>query len=401
MIKFILYICLLVATLMTVKAQATTQFIKYKEYVIPIQASPYRECMDGRPRVIVASDINQIGRSDPDDIQSMVHLLASSNQFETLGLISTPGFSPSTGSEKNHILNIVNAYALDYSSSNPASLAALGYPQPSDLSQTIRQGLFRTTNIVDTVFNVTNSSHQGAKLILDEAQRVLDGTECGPVYVLVWGTIPDLALALKESERLGLGIERVLRVYFIANVNKTAGQPGYNYIFDNFLVSDRLWFIQSEQTFRGANSMGFGGPTRSVQQAFLDSVKNRGCLGYTLDRAGQRLDFVESKPVKIGDTPSLLYVMNGDSGDPTSPSWGGQYKQVPGYSKWWVDGHVDNVFAIKTITTIGINTAQQFLDGSTVGQNIPSIYSDWQASMNRFSASLPSQCIATVSPTVN
>lgn len=412
-------------------ASADTRFVKYKKYLIPITTnqSSFRECGPGdpggpKPRVIVTTDMNGFNTSaDPDDVQSMVHLLASANQFKTLGLISTPGHPDNqVASIKDHITNIIEAYELDYDQSNSSNLVALGYPSAAMLKRVVRQGEFRTFDVPNKSFDATKASHKGAKLILEEAQKVLDGTNCGPIYVLVWGAITDLSLALKESERLGLGIEKVLRTYFIANVNRSFGQPGFNYIYDNFLTSDRLWFIQSEQTFRGLNSTSYGAP--GVQDRFVNNSLVRGkqyyldaltdpatdssqsCLAYVLRKSSDEIQVHEpTQRIKAGDTPSLLYVMDGNLDDPTSSSWGGQYKLVSGKTKWWIDGHVDNSSRIRTRSSNDYTTnpsqSQRLNDGKTVSDHIPDIFNDWQQGMNRFTQSLPSGCTSVIYPTVN
>lgn len=61
-------------------------------------AQPYGGALDGeRFRVIISTDI---GGSDPDDFQSMVHYLVYADLFDTEGLIASP---PHAG-RKAHIL---------------------------------------------------------------------------------------------------------------------------------------------------------------------------------------------------------------------------------------------------------------------------------------------------------
>ena len=62
---------------------------------------------DVRPRVIVSTDI---GGTDPDDFQSMVHLLVYADSLELEGLISSP-YGPG---RKEHILEVVDRYAKDF-----------------------------------------------------------------------------------------------------------------------------------------------------------------------------------------------------------------------------------------------------------------------------------------------
>ncbi len=49
------------------------------------------------PRILISSDI---GGTDPDDNQSMIHFLMYSNMFETEGLISSPSYGH--GSKADH-----------------------------------------------------------------------------------------------------------------------------------------------------------------------------------------------------------------------------------------------------------------------------------------------------------
>ena len=56
----------------------------------------------GRHRVIVSTDI---GGTDPDDFQSMLHLLVYADCFDIEGVISTP-FGPG---RKQHILEVITA----------------------------------------------------------------------------------------------------------------------------------------------------------------------------------------------------------------------------------------------------------------------------------------------------
>ena len=60
-----------------------------------------------RHRVMVSTDI---GGTDPDDFQSMVHLLVYADVLEIEGLISSP-FGPG---RKQHILQVLDCYERDY-----------------------------------------------------------------------------------------------------------------------------------------------------------------------------------------------------------------------------------------------------------------------------------------------
>ncbi len=76
-----------------------------------------------RHRVLVSTDI---GGTDPDDFQSMVHLLVYADVLDIEGLISSP-FGPG---RKQHILDVIDCYEQDYPKlgtyPSPIALRALG-----------------------------------------------------------------------------------------------------------------------------------------------------------------------------------------------------------------------------------------------------------------------------------
>src|SRR4030043_134418 len=70
--------------------------------------APGRGALAGyRYRVLVSTDI---GGTDPDDFQSMVHFLVYADCFDVEGLVST-SFGP-TGRKEN-ILEVIDCYAQD------------------------------------------------------------------------------------------------------------------------------------------------------------------------------------------------------------------------------------------------------------------------------------------------
>src|SRR5580765_4605622 len=83
-----------------------------------------------RHRVIVSSDI---GGTDPDDFQSMVHFLLYADMFDVEGIVSSP-YGPG---RKEHILQIIDLYARDYANLKTHSAK---YPAPDALRAISKQG---------------------------------------------------------------------------------------------------------------------------------------------------------------------------------------------------------------------------------------------------------------------
>ncbi len=84
---------------------------------------------DPRPRVIVSTDI---GGTDPDDFQSMVHFLVYADMFDIEGIISSP-YGPG---RREHILQVIDRYENDYPNLKTYSDR---YPTPDTL-----RGAFQT-----------------------------------------------------------------------------------------------------------------------------------------------------------------------------------------------------------------------------------------------------------------
>jgi hypothetical protein len=245
-----------------------------------------------RPRVIVSTDI---GGTDPDDLQSMVHLLLYADVFDLEGLISSP-WGPG---RREHILQVIDRYAADY-----ASLATYSsrYPPPDDLRRITKQGAFDAA-----LGRGVGRATEGSEWIVRCARR----NDPRPLWLLVWGTIDDVAQALHDDPT----IAPKLRVYYIAGPNKKWGIAAYEYIVANH---PDLWLIESNSTYRG---WFVGGEQQGDlgNEAFVARhAAGAGALGgFFADLLGGR--------IKMGDTPSVAYLLRGTPEDPTQPSWGGRY----------------------------------------------------------------------------
>ena len=85
-----------------------------------------------RPRVVVSTDI---GGTDYDDFQSLVHLLVYADQVDLEGMIASP--YGSARNRKRHLLDIIDIYAKDYPNLRTYSS---GYPTPDQLRAISKQG---------------------------------------------------------------------------------------------------------------------------------------------------------------------------------------------------------------------------------------------------------------------
>ena len=257
-----------------------------------------------RYRVIVSTDI---GGGDEDDIQSLIHYLLYSDLLDTEGLISSP---PQKG-RKADILKVIDAYAKDYPKLRTWSHT---YPTPENLRSMTKQGA--TDPAPKQGFAEPT---EGSKWIVECARRY----DPRPLYVLVWGSITDVAQALHDDP----GIKGKIRVYFIASWNLRQDPHAFAYIEE---CHKDLWMIFCDTTFRG---WYMGGQQRGDlgNRAFVERhIRGHGALGemFMPLKGGQ---------IKMGDTPSVAYLLRGTPEDPMKPSWGGQFVRRPGHPQGWMD----------------------------------------------------------------
>jgi hypothetical protein len=244
-----------------------------------------------RHRVLVSTDI---GGTDPDDFQSMVHLLVYADSFDIEGLVSSP-YGPG---RKEHILDVIDCYANDYANLKTYSDR---YPTPDALRAITKQG-----ETERAPYAGVRRSTEGSQWIVECARR----DDPRPLHVLVWGGIEDLSQALHDAP----DILPKLRVYWIGGPNKKWGPDTFQYIVTHH---PKLWIIESNATYRGwftgGNQSGEWGNREFVRQ----HVADKGALG----------SFFASKKgdVKMGDTPSVGWLLRGTPDDPSQPGWGGRF----------------------------------------------------------------------------
>jgi lysophospholipase L1-like esterase len=251
-----------------------------------------------RHRVIVSTDI---GGTDFDDFQSMVHLFVYADSFDLEGVIS----SPYGAGRKEHILPIIDCYERDYPNLKTYSDR---YPTPAALRAITKQGETETAPY-DGVRHPT----EGSEWIVQCARR----DDPRPLHVLVWGGIEDLAQALHDAP----DILPKLRVYFIGGPNLKWSVDAYHYVATHH---PKLWMIEANETywgwFMGGNQEGDRGNDTFV----TTHVAGRGALGDFFAN-DIRFESVTRTTLKMGDSPSVGWLLHGKLEDPTFPGWGGQF----------------------------------------------------------------------------
>ena len=243
-----------------------------------------------KPRILISTDI---GGTDPDDNQSMTHLLMYSDKFEIEGLVSSPSYG---NGSKQEIIRMIDLYEKDLPKLQKHQT---GFASPDYLRSITKQGYHGNVSFIGY-----SKATEGSNWIIKSARKV--STE--PLWILCWGGLEDLAQALHDAP----DIQSKIRVYWIGGPNKKWSANSYAYVVSNF---PNLWFIENNSSYYGLFSRSDEPDSVVLSNYYSTYIKDKSFLGK---------DFINyyKGEVKMGDTPSLLYMMDGDPNDPTRESWG-------------------------------------------------------------------------------
>ncbi len=261
--------------------------------LLPARASTHSSAASPPYRTVILTDI---GGSDPDDHQSMVHLPLYADTLDIEGLIAT------RAPRVREIFKAIDLYAHDYPNLKTYSP---NYPTPDALRAITKAGA-AANNGPSGVHTAT----EGSDWIVQCARR----DDPRPLYVLVWGGLDDLAQALHDAP----DILPKLRVYFIGSPNKQGSVDAYNYIEQNF---PKLWIIENNSTYRGWFNGGDQAGKWGNKEFVTRHIAGRGALGNFYAP-------LHSGVLKMGDTPSVAWLLHGVPTDPTQPGWGGQFVRI-------------------------------------------------------------------------
>ena len=288
-------------------------------------------------RVLVSTDLG----GDPDDIQSLIHLLHYSDILKVEGILSTtgPGSTPKAGLIREWVQRV----DLDF-------LRAEGFT-----------GLLSETEVLSVVKQGATKAGAPRQDAGTEGSRWL--VECAnapdpqglnrPLWVLVWGSLTDVAQALYDDP----GIAAKIRIYYIGSSNTMNDPESRDYVYEG--LRDRwpnLWWIEngilprfSRDTFRGyylgGDQTDEWGKAAFIEQVIRGQGTNHNNLfGEMLGDAFPVATWPEGV-LKEGDSPSFMYLLSpilggvGNVNDPTVISWGGQFQRPypQKYPNYYID----------------------------------------------------------------
>ncbi len=169
---------------------------------------------------------------------------------------------------------------------------------------------------------------------------------------------PDLAQAVHADP----GIKSRLRIYSIGSWNTRNGERERDYLFTQH---PDLWWIENDTTFRGMYMGGEQDGDLGNRSFPEQHIREHGALGALFMR--------KKADIKMGDTPSVLYLLDGNPDQPETHHWGGAFirpdpDQRPTY--WHDNPSAELMFNDKP-------------GAVTVNQWRKEYLRDWQERMNR------------------
>jgi hypothetical protein len=265
----------------------------------------FRLKSENRPRVFVFTDIN-IDSGDPDDRQSLIHLLWYADELRIEGVV--PDRWDARGLEACRMA--AQAYAKDYHQYN---FHRKEYPDPE---------------IINNTFAINRE---------DAIKRFMEAAsvENDPLYVLIWGSMSLFGDALRSKPEVAgnirvitIGTDLMIEDYrqYIPAGWETTEKPCEQYNWNghgrNAIFNDQrfnqMWWLEINWTYEGM----FTGDEPGVM---FHKLAQYGQLGQHMKEVVKNEAWAQY--FRVGDTPSVLYVIDRghNPDDPTKASWAGKF----------------------------------------------------------------------------
>ena len=299
---------------------------------MPVGAQTTRQDSMLKPRLVVCTDIAPAD-VEPDDMESMVHLMAYADMFEIEALITSVGWNcdPYPIDWSLYMYRVMGAYATDVknlmkrsgqkeflSMEQENARQRIGY-WPSAEYVTSRVVMGSANGGIRSIGEQNDSP--GSELLI----RLADEDDPRPIYVAAWGGANTLAQAIwrvKQTRSVDEVSDFVkkFRLYTITDQDMDyahrmdRARSSHMWLRKDF--QDDLQFIWDEGTWQEQCELGKQNWTQHQQY-----IQPKGALGK---------EYPNYKWGVEGDTPSFLYVLPNGLNDPEDPhqaGWAGYHER--------------------------------------------------------------------------
>ena len=294
-----------------------------------------------KPRIVVLTDIAP-GDIEPDDMESMIRLMAHADLFEVEGLITSGGWNSSGRAYpigwKDSLSTTINAYEKDLPNLMKRSgqtsfmdleeekgVQKIGYWPSADYMRS--RAMLGSLELGRHMIGEANRSEGSDHII-----RLADEEDDRPIWILAWGGANTFAQAVwqVQQERPEADVKDFLkkfRVYTITDQDVPWADRHSNYPFSSHYqmrrdLAEDLMFIWDESAWLSQNEIG-----SSNWREYVEHVQDHGNLGSIYPNYKWGVE---------GDTPSYLHVLPNGLNDPSVPEmtgWGGYFQWGQGMDK--------------------------------------------------------------------
>lgn len=285
-----------------------------------------------KPRLVVCTDIAPAD-VEPDDMESMVRLMAYADLFEVEALITSVGWNcdPYPKEWAEYLQRVIEAYRKDVPKLMKRSGQTMFLPvSEEEKSQFI--GYWPSADYMKS--RAVMGSERGGIKVIGEGNdspgselliRLADEDDTRPIYVAAWGGANTLAQAIwrVKQTRSAEELKRFVRKFRLYTITDQDMQ--YSMRMDRAYSShmwlrkefkDDLQFIWDEGTWQEQCDLG-----KRNWQLHKEHIQGKGNLGK---------EYPDYKWGVEGDTPSFLYVMPNGLNDPEDPhqaGWAGYHER--------------------------------------------------------------------------
>ena len=278
-----------------------------------------------KPRLVVCTDIAPAD-VEPDDMESMVRLMAYADLFEIEAIITSVGWNcdPYPAEWKQYLDRVIEAYRKDVdnlmkrsdqhrflSRKKEESQQRIGYWPSADYL--VSRAVYGSVHGGIKAVGADNDS-PGSQLLI----QLADEDDDRPIYVAAWGGANTLAQAVWriKQTRTPAQLKRFLRKFRVFTITDQDMQ--YNMRMDRAYSShlwlrrefaDDLQFVWDEGAWQEQCELG-----KQAWQEHKQYIQGHGALGR---------EYPDYKWGVEGDTPSFLYVLPNGLSDPEHPEQAG------------------------------------------------------------------------------
>ena len=285
-----------------------------------------------KPRLVVCTDIAPAD-VEPDDMESMVRLMAYADMFEIEALITSVGWNcdPYPKEWAQYLHRVIDAYAQDVKNLMKRSKQKKFLPLKKENG---RQPIGYWPSAEYIRGRAMMGSEHGGIRVVGEGNdspgselliRLADEDDSRPIYVAAWGGANTLAQAIWRVKQTRTAEElkrfvRKFRIYTITDqdmqysMRMNRAYSSHQWLRREF--QDDLQFIWDEGTWQEQCELG-----KQHWAQHQQNIQGKGALGK---------EYPNYKWGVEGDTPSFLYVMPNGLNDPEDPSqagWAGYHER--------------------------------------------------------------------------